>query len=758
MKLIYLTCSLLFSALLSGCYIKGSISELEEALTADKTTSSTSTTIPSTTTTTLPPLQINAVTLLSGDIANNSLTTTPNFSFNYSTLGNTYNFGNFEFSIGSSVGATNILNWTSIGSSQVINQSGLSLIQDTDYYVNVRAKDTMGNVSTSVSASWRAVASVSVAARFAAAPNWMDYVKISNTAQACDNTANGYYNCYHGGEKKTVTATGENSCAGLTAYDALGVFTWTCVAGTPVTFITKEVKPGKGLKDLVTSSGWINNRVFIIKNGSPLKSSTYSAWWTNPVTALPSNSTGPAPVSLSSTGTIYVVNSDIISYGYQITVDKIGIVVKAGYTLSIDPNASMNCQNGTNRCLFLGSNTIVIGNYSWFEGNFKGNSNEIFWNSFLTYGLVFNNSQFYNWGYIAFGNYNSFLLRGNLITKTTGGMSFYADNSNHSSYRENKFLNTHIELTDLSNYNVMSNNVIYSSSGFQLPGTNDNIVSFNTISSESGNYFLGAGSQKNTVHNLLFYGDMSLYFIGGSRLTFSHVVGNKMTIYGSSATNIKFTGLTGFNSCETFGGILKPNDGLNATCGLIAPSNGTAVTVANVNASQYGRISSDTHFPGYEIASGLPFSTINVQTQFDSFFTGLVNGFITNCSSGDTCYLFSSKLKSNDSVILNKSGNLTAANSAFPNIATDPCPAEVHGNNTATDQATTPHTYLLNAMEIIGDEIGNDNGLCESNEACIYAPNIGAYQGEGDYTTKTCAFQNGTVTGVQLYAYPTNGQ
>lgn len=112
MKLIYLTCSLLFSALLSGCYIKGSISELEEALTADKTTSSTSTTIPSTTTTTLPPLQINAVTLLSGDIANNSLTTTPNFSFNYSTLGNTYNFGNFEFSIGSSVGATNILNWT----------------------------------------------------------------------------------------------------------------------------------------------------------------------------------------------------------------------------------------------------------------------------------------------------------------------------------------------------------------------------------------------------------------------------------------------------------------------------------------------------------------------------------------------------------------------------------------------------------------------------------------------------------------------
>ena len=108
--------------------------------------------------------------------------------------------------------------------------------------------------------------------------------------------------------------------------------------------------------------------------------------------------------------------------------------------------------------------------------------------------------------------------------------------------------------------------------------------------------------------------------------------------------------------------------------------------------------------------------------------------------------------------MLNKSGNLTTANSAFPALATNPCPAEVHGNVTATDQATTPHTYLLNAMEILGDEIGNDNGLCESNEACIYAPNIGAYQGEGDYTTKSCVFQNGTVTGVQMYAYPINGQ
>jgi hypothetical protein len=57
------------------------------------------------------------------------------------------------------------------------------------------------------------------------------------------------------------------------------------------------------------------------------------------------------------------------------------------------------------------------------------------------------------------------------------------------------------------------------------------------------------------------------------------------------------------------------------------------------------------------------------------------------------------------------------------------------------------------------DEIGDDDGLCESNEACIYSPNFGVYQGHGDYLVGgTCTFQNGTVTGVQMYAYPNNGR
>jgi hypothetical protein len=70
-------------------------------------------------------------------------------------------------------------------------------------------------------------------------------------------------------------------------------------------------------------------------------------------------------------------------------------------------------------------------------------------------------------------------------------------------------------------------------------------------------------------------------------------------------------------------------------------------------------------------------------------------------------------------------------------------------------------TYLKNAIELLGYAGGNENGLCETGEICLYSPNYGAYQGEGDFATVSCNFVNGagagTVSGVTIYAYPTNG-
>jgi hypothetical protein len=63
----------------------------------------------------------------------------------------------------------------------------------------------------------------------------------------------------------------------------------------------------------------------------------------------------------------------------------------------------------------------------------------------------------------------------------------------------------------------------------------------------------------------------------------------------------------------------------------------------------------------------------------------------------------------------------------------------------------------VNALERFFDGAGDDDGLCESDEACVYSPNIGAYQGEGDANGGSCTFTNGAVRGVTLVARADNG-
>ena len=82
-----------------------------------------------------------------------------------------------------------------------------------------------------------------------------------------------------------------------------------------------------------------------------------------------------------------------------------------------------------------------------------------------------------------------------------------------------------------------------------------------------------------------------------------------------------------------------------------------------------------------------------------------------------------------------------------------------NGNDTLThtwsDTSTT--TFIKNATEILDDGIGNDDGLCETSETCLYNPNIGSYQGHGALVG-TGAFADGTLTGITQLRYETNGR
>lgn len=71
------------------------------------------------------------------------------------------------------------------------------------------------------------------------------------------------------------------------------------------------------------------------------------------------------------------------------------------------------------------------------------------------------------------------------------------------------------------------------------------------------------------------------------------------------------------------------------------------------------------------------------------------------------------------------------------------------------DGGVCESTFLSGAVEWMDDHVGNENGLCESNETCLYTPNIGAYQGHGTRTTTLITV--GEIENVTLYSYEMNG-
>jgi hypothetical protein len=136
------------------------------------------------------------------------------------------------------------------------------------------------------------------------------------------------------------------------------------------------------------------------------------------------------------------------------------------------------------------------------------------------------------------------------------------------------------------------------------------------------------------------------------------------------------------------------------------------------------------------------------------------------CGAGQTCRIWDFSVVSADAAIKDihslPDGNAVLtkiwALSDEPMDQAD-CDAEFAG--TSFNDATTPNqceSQVLNAaIELYGDAIGDDDGLCESNETCLFSPNSGAYQGHGNVVSAG-AFVDGTLTGITLMKYETNGR
>lgn len=147
------------------------------------------------------------------------------------------------------------------------------------------------------------------------------------------------------------------------------------------------------------------------------------------------------------------------------------------------------------------------------------------------------------------------------------------------------------------------------------------------------------------------------------------------------------------------------------------------------------------------------------------------------CSSGN-CKIWDFSLKSSDTELISR-----AFDGINPLSLVDqqPCPSAFSGSrfvyNASADFFETlddgvgnedvycdvgesgcfTKAFLVDALEVSGDRIGNDDGLCESNETCIALPNLAYYNGHGDPNLKSCVFSDGSINGVTMKFYPSNG-
>jgi hypothetical protein len=704
--------------------------------------------------------------------------------------------------------------------------------------------------------------------------NWNDYIKFNDVGQdanhqdveACDGSEIGYYGefggCIHSGEKRKVVISGYSSCTNLTMDDINLTFDWNCddSSGT-ATFYTRGLKPGKGLRDLITGTGsWTQNYVIAKDNGIDIATSQFQAWWTNPIMPLPSP--GVAQANLTAVGTIYYVNSIASAQGYLINADKISIVSLGGATINNGASASTDwCNASLGGTSAPTTNALICGGiggrrFVWIEANFNGFSGT----SYSESGIVavdwrssrINNTSITSLSVSApgLGAGVAFLggFKGSLITgldgylATTGlylATSGSTQTSEFNTFRDvrftkvgsgityglgvvslknnsnrNRFYNLKISDTSTSSgsvsgiliesgrFNIFSklniSNMKNSSQGQGIHvATNlarDNMFSEFVISGSSNaavvigfgdnNLFSHATAANNTFNSIYFTNSPT---ITGN--TFNSFVGINSNIpiesQGSTASvpinrimysafstmgsaNMINTGLAGvaqfsflgYTVTDTNDTCLGNHHDLDSSCD--GPST-VEVEQSSGNwfgSSVVGRTFSDDSINIADVSGSALYTsldTISKWLDFDSFFRswGQDNSFgpISRgpVLAGNSASIWDWSAQSmgilyDNSYAANSGNNPLVTNGGLCGVNNvDPTPI-VH---TFSDATTI--SFIRNAIEFNDDLIGNNNGFCEVNETCVYAPHIGAYQGGSPNSSEFCTLGSIRIMNPSAY-------
>ena len=623
--------------------------------------------------------------------------------------------------------------------------------------------------------------------------DWNDYVQGVDLKTATDTACVAATDaaCIHAGEVRIVEAKGKTSCAGLTAADALNAFHWICDDSSGVArFISTGLNDGKHLSTLIdfANTAWKSNKVTVYVNGQAWGATPMSVWWDN----LVDNANVNADVNfgaflLNSEKTIYVLSNSFTlpnDFHYEILASKVGFVIA--------PDAVLHADD------LMSADPIVVSNldFIWLEGNVKGNIN-------VSYEIDLSNVRFSRLDNIFVSNGD----RGIDLYKSSHNLFTNIKASNHSTIgidiRNESHHNLLFGLTLSDNDDIglsiasllaptgSDNNVILSltatnnsSSGIEFnSNTNSNLLVAATITNSYAPISIYQATNSTIVGGLTANGFDGIWFEQSTNTTFSDLTDSNNTQYGVYSinnTNTIFLNEVQLGNNSTSDCFVDV--AVDGTCSVVTSSNSAnltqsdTITTANsfvgkvlvddkTNASDKGTTSTSfppdtnalaafdwTHFANpfraWGIEDGLDFPSATQQGQWN-----LGEGRIWDWS-----------LSVGDTMVLNKlsypstnAGNNTLTQVWTTSGATDTamCKAEVPGSVWNTDHCET--IFLNHAIEITNDGIGNNNGLCESGETCLYTPNMGSYQGSGKLISAGDFVDGAILTGITLLKYQNNG-
>lgn len=660
-----------------------------------------------------------------------------------------------------------------------------NLTPDTTYYYRI-CSAVDNSTSKGITGSFKTLKYLARSSAYNTYSNWNDYLLNNGTKYYnADQTVcpgniagiNGFNSCINGGLVQKIVIPQVINCNSIKAFDGLSVFKWSCdTTATDTIIYSTELNSFKGLQDLISGYQFKDNYVVVQVDGINTYSSASEKWWTNVIEELP-DSTAGGTLTLTnggeSYGKIYIASQSKSGGAYRISENKISIVVKKGIELKKDSNAA--------------TSFFSIANFGqaflWFEGSFNGNglSSNVFSLGVSVHMRLHNIeiSNFVGYGIAMNSSYNAKITDFHIHH---GGIGIYGASSIGFLISNGKLSNSDGHVIDQVDNSVI-NNLVLSANESSVVGAALIYVPYNSIITNvtavnnlmtytlrvfSGNYTL--------YHSLLNIntGDRAIYAWNSAYVTFSQIMsfgGSISEIYISNTTGShKFTNnLVLENSAEC---VINNNTGnspglVNGTCANHGPYSNSNLVLATPDYTKFfaGKTTTDDVANPYDNLGLSPLGSILNWIGFDNFFRfwGQDGGDFPNDNNkgfcAGNCRIWDYRLKADvANLAYNSTNAVTSKNEPF--IAGSNCPSAVHGNKvtTYTNSVPTVYTFLTNAAEIIGDGLGNENSLCESGESCIYNPNFGAYQGEGDfYTQGTCTFQNGTISNVKLYSYPIIG-